>query len=104
MKYELIHEATRQTDYSRIEISRTYKVNNQLFRITLSTYNKGSYTIYRFSNTSGWNWLEAEGESFIGRPDLENNTPFVFMAILEEKMSRYAAITEPYKNEELEIK
>ena len=100
MTFEILHEVVQKNDYSQIKISRNYKVNNQLFRITLSTHDKGSYCIYRFSNDSGWNWIEAEGESFIGKPDLKNNTPYSFMAELEKTMLIYSSITRPYFNQE----
>ena len=99
MTFEILHEVVQKNDYSQIKISRTYKVNNQLFRINLSTYDKGSWCIYRFSD-SGWNWIEAEGESFIGRPDLENNTPYSFMAELEKTMLIYSSITRSYLDQE----
>jgi hypothetical protein len=93
MTFEILHEVIEKNDYSQIKISRTYKANNQLFRITLSTHNKGSYCIYRFSNDSGWNWIEAEGDSFISRPDLKNKTPYLFMDELEQTMLNYSVIT-----------
>ena len=96
----VVHEVTEKDNYSTVSKSRTYKVNGQLFRISIHTRNSGNYTISRFSEHGGWEWIEAEGGSFIGTINIDKNNIDSILVRLEQNVVTYAAITKPYKEVE----
>jgi|TARA_B110000438_G_scaffold79413_1_gene79508 hypothetical protein len=96
----LIHEASEEDNYSQIKMSRTYKADGQLFRISISTHDSGKYTIDRFSENGGWEWIEAEGGSFTGKIHIDKNNIGSILMRLEQSILTYSAITKPYREDE----
>jgi len=52
---------------SEASVTKTYEENGQLFKIYVSSYGVGEYTIYRFSESGKWEILEGKGGSFDGK-------------------------------------
>lgn len=54
---------------NKSEASQTkiFEENNQLFKVYVSSYRVGEYTIYRFSESGKWELLEGKGGSFDGK-------------------------------------
>ena len=99
-KLTLIHEASDEDTFSPIKMSRTYKVDGQFFRISISTRNSGEYTIERFSENGGWKWIEAEGGTFVGVIHINKNNIGSVLMRLEQSILKYSSITKPYREDE----
>ena len=96
----LIHEASEEDNYSQIKMSKTYKVDGQFFRISISTRDSGQYTIERFSENGGWKWIEAEGGTFVGVINISKNNIGSVLMRLEQSILKYSSITKPYREDE----
>ena len=54
-------------DKSNASQTKTYEENAQLFKVHVSSYSVGEYTIYRFSEDGKWELVEGKGGSFDGK-------------------------------------
>ena len=62
------NEPTQPNDKLQV---KQYEINGQLFRIEVQSGGRANYRIYRFSESGEWQWMEAEGDSFRGKPKIQ---------------------------------
>ena len=90
--------------------TKQYEINGQLFRLELVSGERKNYRIYRFSQSGKWEWIEAEGDSFRGQPNIQyitytrqaddERSPATWgdwWEKLETQARFYADITAPYQ-------
>lgn len=51
---------------SDVRLEKIYEIRGQLFRASVSSYKRGEYEIYRFSEAGSFELVEGQGGSFTG--------------------------------------